>query len=519
MEPFWHGVSKEEREKIRKALISPVEFSRKFLGSVPWHIQQKVMMALDQPNARVAVKACHASGKTWLASACTLHGLARFKEVKVITTAPSWNQVEYVMWPEIRTLVASSKYPFPKPLLTELQMGPKRFAIGFATTVTKSNEGVRFQGYHAEHVIIIMDEAPGIDPKIWEAIEGIRAGGDVRVLALGNPTITGGEFYDAFGPKRAAWTDVFTISAFDTPNLEGCSIEYRDPNTGETIVIGKGENLLTMGPEEIRKTKVPYLTTRAWVRERFYEWGPTSPVWEARVMGAFPSQSEHSLIPLSWIEKCGNLDIKDAPSISEEEVIFGIDVAGPGDAYTKLVGRCGNRLILEKRYHQADPRGAVLADMMPFKSRTKEVRVDCIGIGWNFYLHIKDQGYKTLPINVTKDSRDKKKYHRLKDEAYWTCRQKFETGQVLGQLDQTTISQLSSIRYGHDSRGCIQVESKDDMKKRGIQSPDDAEGFMLCFGEFTIPFMGVVDFYQDQVPQAEEEKVEEIKAEQETVVC
>jgi phage terminase large subunit len=517
MEPFWHGVSKEEREKIRKALISPIEFSRKFLGSAPWEIQQQIMTALDQPNARVAVKACHASGKTWLAGASALHGVARFKEVKIITTAPSWNQVEYVMWPEIRTLIANSKYPYPKPLLTELQMGPKRFIIGFATTVTKSNEGVRFQGYHAEHIIIIMDEAPGIDPKIWEAIEGIRAGGDVRVLALGNPTITGGEFHDAFGSKRAAWTAVFTISAFNTPNLIGCCIKYRHPNTGEEVVLGdpNGENLLTMSEADIRKTRVPYLTTRAWVRERFHEWGPTSPVWEARVLGEFPSQSEFSLIPLSWIERCANIDTKPQgppESVAVEDVIFGIDVAGPGEAYTKLVGRCGNRVIVEKRYHQADPRGAVLADMEPFRSKTSEVRVDCIGIGWGFYLHIKDAGYKTIPVNVTVEPRDKKKYHRLKDEAYWQVRQKFEKSQILGALDQNTISQLSSIRYEHNSRGQIQVESKDQMKARGIPSPDDAEGFMLCFGDFTLPFLGVMEYYEDQTSEKDHEREKELVA-------
>lgn len=77
----------------------------------------------------------------------------------------------------------------------------------------------RFHG----RILIVVDEAPGVKAEIWEAIEGIRAGGDVRVLALGNPTIASGPFYDAFTANRDGWC-TFTISAFDSPNLAGLSL-------------------------------------------------------------------------------------------------------------------------------------------------------------------------------------------------------------------------------------------------------------------------------------------------------
>src|SRR5258708_21818681 len=86
-----------------------------------------------------------------------------------------------------------------------------------------SIEGVRFQGWHGK-ILIVIDEAPGVRPEIYEAIEGIRAGGDVRVLALANPTIASGPFYDAFSVNRDGWS-LFTIGAFDTPNLAGLDLE------------------------------------------------------------------------------------------------------------------------------------------------------------------------------------------------------------------------------------------------------------------------------------------------------
>jgi hypothetical protein len=145
-------------------------------------------------------------------------------EAIAITTAPSWTQVERLLWGEIHNAVYHSRIQYPKPSTSALRLGPGRYAIGLST-----NEGVRFQGFHGS-VLIVLDEAPGIRPEIWEAIEGIRAAGNVRVLALGNPTITSGPFYEAFTSGREGW-NLITISAFDTPNLAGLSLEAQLPAT------------------------------------------------------------------------------------------------------------------------------------------------------------------------------------------------------------------------------------------------------------------------------------------------
>jgi len=75
---------------------------------------------------------------------------------------------------------------------------PSEYALAFILSRVplgaiglSSNEGVRFQGWHGK-ILVVIDEAPGVRPDIYEAIEGIRAGGDVRILALGNPTLASG---------------------------------------------------------------------------------------------------------------------------------------------------------------------------------------------------------------------------------------------------------------------------------------------------------------------------------------
>src|SRR5262249_40569643 len=137
----------------------------------------------------------------------------------VLAMCPIWTQVERILLPEIWKLASLSLIRLPPPTATSLRHGPKHFILGLST-----NEGVRIQGYHSEHILIILDEAPGISAEIWEAIEGIRAGGEVCVLALGNPVVASGPFYDAFASNRCGWYTI-TISAFDTPNLAGITLE------------------------------------------------------------------------------------------------------------------------------------------------------------------------------------------------------------------------------------------------------------------------------------------------------
>jgi hypothetical protein len=105
---------------------------------------------------------------------------------------------------------------------TELRLGPQNYAIGLST-----DDSSRFQGFHSGHVLIVLDEAPGVRDEVYEAVEGIRAGGQVHVLALGNPTVAGGPFYDAFTTNRTSWR-TFTINAFDTPNLQGWLVTCGD---------------------------------------------------------------------------------------------------------------------------------------------------------------------------------------------------------------------------------------------------------------------------------------------------
>ncbi len=461
-------------DKTIELVEDPVQFTRVLLDCDIWSKQEDILRSVAE-FPRTAVKACHASGKTLTAAAAVLWWLTRHTDAIVITTAPTWTQVERVLWGEIQNMIRRSKIEYPDPAATSLRLGPNRYALGLST-----NEGVRFQGYHGT-VLIILDEAPGVLPQIYEAIEGIRAGGEVRVLALGNPVISSGPFYDAFTANREGWNQI-TISAFDTPNLEGVGLDQ----------------LLQMSEKDLDENPRPYLTTRRWVKEKYFEWGAGHPFWESRVLGNFPLQSEDALFSLTWLEQAK------LRTEGDGEVWAGVDVAGPGDSETVLCVRRGPRIVLLRAWAKADPRGDVLAALAPFKSELKGVNVDSVGIGQHFASHLRDHRLPVKDVNVGQKARETEKFANQKAEHYWNLRLRAESGNLAGLADDKAIAQLAAIRYSHNSRGQVVIESKDDARKRGVKSPDRAEAIMLAFAEVRVLQYGLLEYYTQEAAKLTE---------------
>jgi phage terminase large subunit len=462
-------IPKPSRAAAGSLLRDPVLFARKVLGADLWKTQRDILAAVAQ-HSRVAAKSCHSSGKTYAIAIAVLWWLTAHRDGIVVTTAPTWLQVEKIIWGEIKNAVRRSSMrgiiKFPMPTSTELRLGSQNYAIGLST-----DDSSRFQGFHSGHVLVVLDEAPGVRAEVYEAVEGIRAGGQVHVLALGNPTVSSGPFYDAFTTTRASWRTL-TINAFDTPNLEGLPLEDL-----RLLPKGLSENYPTF-----KYRPRPYLVTRRWVYEKLWEWGEESPLWQSRVLGSFPEQAEDSLISLKWLEAAR--DPIEVPA--HHRVTVGIDVAGSdgGDETVVAVQAAGNILALGA-WSLRDPLTKVNEFLLPYKPRIEEVNVDVIGVGHNFVPRLEALGYACNEVNVGTTTRFPDQFANLKAQLYWKLRELFQDGAIHGLNDELAISQLASIKWKANLRGLTQIESKDDLKKRGIGSPDRAEAIMLAFADRT----------------------------------
>lgn len=453
----------------RQAFLDPVKFQQVALQRRLWNTQKRILRAIDT-RSNIAVKGCHASGKTFTAAGAVPWWLTKHKTGKVITIAPTLRQVK-LMWGEISLALKQSRIAYPEPSSVGLKLADDRYAIGIS-----SSRGVNIQGFHGSDILVIADEAPGIEADIWEAVEGIRAGGKVTVLELGNPTVPSGHFYENFTRGRNH-CECVTISAFDSPNLEGVTVEQ----------------LLTMTEDQLDWSPWPLLTQRRWVKDRYERWGPTNPRYVSRVLGEFPSQSEHSVFDVSWIERA-----KREPTPEEllraqgNYVQVGIDVAGPGDAETAAVARVNGIKIARQAWPDKDPRGAVLRWISALKAtcgyEVRYVVVDIAGIGYGFALHLADNGMPVIGFNAGYRAVDPEKYTNAKAESYFRLRDMYRDNYIShmpGTLDEECEAQLSAIEYRETSRGLVQIEPKDEARKRGVMSPDRAEAEMMAYCAIT----------------------------------
>lgn len=445
-------------------MISPETFQRQFLRRKLWSKQQELCRAIATHRS-VSVKGCHGSGKSFCVAGMVPYELITQEETIVITTAPTLRQVKN-LWSEIEAAIQALPMCVPDRTATGWALSEKCKAIGFS-----SAKGVNAQGYHGKRVLIIVDEAIGVSADVWEAIEGIRAAGDVRIVKMCNPTVPSGAPYEDFTKLRGS-TYCLTISAFDTPNLAGLTME----------------SLLQLPDSELDYAPFPHLTRRRWVREMYYKWGPNNPRFMSRVLGEFPTQADNAVFRLEWVEAAGlPYEKKDLQPYFRPGMYIqvGVDVAGPGADETTATARLGPYVVLRDSWMKADPLEEVHLFLSELHNRFPGASVvvlgDTVGIGYHFMRGIAHKGYDVRAFIAGAAPIDSVMFRNAKAEAYWWLRECMRDGHVLGVEDEDTRAQLTDIRYRELPGGQIEIEHKDELRARGGSSPDRAESLIMAW--------------------------------------
>jgi len=423
----------------------PLFFSQEVLGSKLWGKQKEIMMAVKS-HKYVAVRSCYLSGKSKVASDIILWYLYSFYGSKVITTSTSWSQVKNILWSEISNAYSKAKIRLGGTLLTtELQLEKDWFAIGLSPKIEVEKEGTRFEGYHAPYVLVVIDQAQGVNHKLWEAMRGLIANNDCRCLALGNPASPSGDFFDCF--KSPLWHPIH-ISAFDTPNVKA----------GREVI--------------------PGLLTKEWIEERKEDWGENNPLYISKVLGEFPEEAEDTLIMLSWVEVAKNAILEASGAKG-----LGVDVARFGTAWTVLTAIHGPKILEIMAFQGKDTMktaGWTVKMMQRHDIPAHSTCIDDVGVGGGVTDRLHEEGHKTQPVNAGAKAEDPGQFFNLSAEMHWEMRKRFETGNIDIPDNEQLLSQLPARKYDMTSKGQIKIEDKEDMKKRGLKSPDFADSLVLA---------------------------------------
>lgn len=416
----------------------PVFFVEKVLKDPLWEKQKEILEAV-RDHHEVAVRSCHASGKSYIAGRIVHWWLNAYTNSVVITTAPTFRQVKEVLWREIKGSAKKGIYP-PKAILdTSINISPQWFALGLST-----DKPEQFQGFHSPHLLVLIDEASGINPEIEEAIDGLTP---EKIVRIGQPLSTQGRFADSF---RMKGVKKMQISAFDTPNIKEKGI----------VIPG----LITT--HDIENFKIRY--------------GEDSNVYRVRVLGEFPTQDADSLISVDDVAKAIE---REAKVLKHWEKKMGVDVARFGDDRSVIVIRQMEKITKKVVFNSLDTMqitGEVVKLAKEEKIRGNNINIDVIGIGAGVVDRMNEQGWNVNGVCVSEKAEDPEHYLNLRAELY---ADKVKTWLKTADLtDDDDWYELSNIKYKfRTSTGQLQLESKDDMKKRGISSPDCADALMLTF--------------------------------------
>jgi len=446
----------------------PVAWFTEVAGAELWSKQREIIEAVrDYP--RVAVKSCHEVGKSFSAGGTVAWWLSTHPigEAVAVTTAPTYPQVQAILWKEINGFHERAGLA-GRVNLTEWYFG--NYLAGLGRKPSEHNPAA-FHGIHARYPLVVLDEAYGIPKQLWDAASTLGTNVHARMLAIGNPDGPG-EFAEVCRPD-SGW-HVITISAFDTPN-------FTDERVSEKLA----EMLIHPG----------------WVEERARKWGTDSALYQSKVLGEFPSGGDpFAVMRYDWLRAC-QLDLFPLGLPIEA----GIDVGAGGDR-TVIRERRGRRAGREEEFVDADPMRTVarLAERLRDWDVTR-VKVDSTGLGWALAGRLRE--LSSWPNPLAADDRFhnhaaqvvavnfgagpteglEHQYLNMRAELWWHARELSRPDVRtwdLTDVEDDVIAELVAPRYEQlDSFGKIKIEPKREVIKRLGVSPDRADALILAFHE------------------------------------
>ena len=449
----------EKREYYK---TRPVEFSREVLGSDPW-IKQELLMQAIVDNPRISIRSSHGVGKSWFAAEIALWFLVCYYPSTVVTTAPTQRQVQDIIWKEINNKWYQSKLPLGGRIsMTRLTMSEKEKWFGTGFTASEHDLD-RFQGFHNDNVLVIIDESCGVGKNIYDAIEGLLSSGFTRFIQIGNPTNENTEFGRSF---KSPLYKKFNVSSFDLPNFVDFGITEDDIRNGTWKKKIKGD------------LPRPYLTTPQWVADRFSAWGEANPLYQVRVLGNFPAESEDTFIPLLWIERAQKLQLE-----ASGKKIMGVDVAGLGRDESVATIRQGDVQLQHRVWHHMNPMestGMVVQCIKEWEPNV--VNIDEVGEGSGVVSRLQELGYEVNGIRGSNKAENIDDFYNLRTELYCTLRERLRE-QRLQLLDDDLLA-MDLVNIQHDkpsSKGQTKLETKEKTKERLGKSPDRSDALAFTF--------------------------------------
>ena len=428
----------------------PRKWQRQILGDLRDHIKAN-NGKVDFDTARLAIASGRGIGKSALVSWLTIWMLSSRIGSTTIVSANSEAQLRSVTWAEITKWLAMSLNShwfeiaatriMPAKWLTELverdlKKGTRYWSVE-GRLWSEENPDAYAGVHNFDGVMLIFDEASGIPDSIWSVSDGFFTENTPHRfhLAFSNPRRNTGYFYETFHSKRAFWT---------TRVIDARDVEGTDKNLYQRIID---------------------------------EYGPDSYQASVEVYGNFPSEGDDQFIGSTLVDDA----VKRTPARdATAPIVIGVDPARFGADATVIAVRQGRDILELRRHRGADTMevaGHVIDAIEQYKPAL--VCIDEGGLGAGVVDRLKEQRYKIRGVNFGNKAKNQTMWGNKRAEMWGAMRDWLKTGHI--PSDRFLKTDLISPRTKPDSKGTLFLESKKDMKSRGLASPDAADAIAVTF--------------------------------------
>ena len=409
----------------------------------------------------VAIEGGTGTSKTFHMACMALWFLECFINSLVIITTPKERQLALHIWREIEKLLPRfGRGDSTKLMLRMKQKSDEWIMIGFVAGVRAEEvdaSATKAQGFHSEHMMIILDEATGISDAIYTAFKNTCVAPHNIVVALGNPDHQLDPLH-----KFSCLPNVIPIrlSGYDYPN-----VVLKNPNFIKGGQTEKGlERMLQSYKSE------------------------TNPLYLSRARGISPEQSTDAMIRLEWIR----LAQQRTPKTESGIIAFGVDVANSAEGDKAAIARGYDSVLThldDFPCPNANKLGEQIWQMMEqFKVVQEYVGVDGVGVGAGTVNELKRLGKQitdiqsgAAAIELMKDGQKlSEEFNNLRSQMWWQARLDLqdERGELVIQVeDDELAADLITPHYRIRGNKII-VESKDEIRKRLGRSPNKGDAFV-----------------------------------------
>lgn len=435
--------------------------------------------ALHGELNHTAVASANGVSKSWEMSSMIAWASSVFEpgDVTSIVTAPSIQQVEKVIWAYLKShfgQAAARGNALPGRLSEKLEWiydgDQGKTFLAYGRVPSKGKEMAVFQGVRGVkgRVFVFSDEGGAIEKDMFTAMEAVTTGSGSRGIVFGNPDYPGAywrRFWDKTKPEGRRW-NTFNISAFDLPTMTGEVVYPHDP--------------------DMNKRFLSAITSKEWIEEKQLIWAPTEARYLSKVMGQFPEDDDFAFFPQSTIDKAYNAQIEED---SAHPIILGVDIARYGADECVVAANQGGRVRVIEHWGKTDTvNSARKIHQIANDLAAQEVRIDAGGVGGGVYdqLDLLDEFSNKVYTLVGWDnghsSPDITQWGRMRAYAHDSLRKQMAEGDIdLDYNDETLREELQAITYKFNSRGAIEITSKDDIKPGlGGRSPDRLDAVIMA---------------------------------------